>query len=163
MKKILTIIMLSFIFVLDINASEQDVSRFINDFQNDFNNGMSNTLNYFEDTEYKEQLKDYLGSSNIYLSNIKIAQKEDTYYINSTLSAHGEGKTNWETNGFTVKFTVQEKENKYVIIDTTLFEQIGSEYIAKSVILTFIIVFSIILIVSIIIIKKFIKVNGGNK
>lgn len=162
MKKILIVILLSTLFIFNVNASEKEALDTLNNFINDFNNGNNESINYFDgNTEYTNDVMKYLGNSTIYLSDQKVELENNKYVISSEINANGETKGGtWSVNGFTVKFTLVEKDNKYIIEETNLFETIGGENIFKTVIIIMGCIFGFSLLIFIVvftIIRKTIK------
>lgn len=163
MKKLITALLLFILLTININASEQEVKRFINNFESEFNNGNASIINYFEKEEHKEQIKKYLGNSTISLNDYKVEKEGNDYIVKTVLNANGKNNGSWSTSGFTVEFTIKESYDEYIITDTTLFNHMGSENIMKSILIIFGIVFGSIGIISIIIIITIITVSKKAK
>lgn len=141
------------------NNDEEDVIEVVlspeesfENFISFFNGDNEDIYSYIDANNYFiiENIQKYIGKTTIRFENIKYTKvDDDTYKVKARVSAEG---TNWNVNGFSVEFTLEEYNNKYIITETNLFDKIGPENVTKFVFSIFGIVIGILAVIGLVII-----------
>lgn len=174
MKKISKILLvLIFVIILGVqivNASAtlipQGVNVALENFMECLNEGDEKIYEYIDSSNTKlySDIQKYLKSMEIKYQIKNIDVENDTYYIETKIAASGIG---WNVNGFSTNYEIKEIDNEYKIIQTDLFDVVGTENVFKFILKIFAIVggviFGIIAIVVTIVIVIVVKTKKNKK
>ena len=169
MKKkfgLLLVSIISFFVVVTVNAYEYNerpvkVQNTFEGFVFYLNKGSDNVYDYIDSSNTKllNNVEEYLG--NISLNNEVLdvtSISENHYKIEARIDASG---GTWTVSGFKVYYEIKLIDGEYRLVDTNLFEFVGSENVIEFVGKIFIIIgsiisviFLIVLIIAIILIVK---------
>lgn len=169
MKKTLGLLLVSivsFFVVITVNAYEYNelpvkVQNTFEGFVFYLNKGSDNVYDYIDssNTKLRNNVEEYLG--NISLNNEVLdvtSISENHYKIEARIDANG---GTWNVSGFKVYYEIKFVDGEYKLVETNLFEFVGSENVIEFVGKIFIIIgcvvsgiFLIVLIVAIILIIK---------
>lgn len=169
MKKkfgLLLVSIISFFVVVTVNAYEYNelpvkVQNTFEGFVFYLNKGSDNVYDYIDssNTKLRNNVEEYLG--NISLNNEVLdvtSISENHYKIEARIDASG---GTWNVSGFKVYYEIKLIDGEYRLVDTNLFEFVGSENVIEFVGKIFIIIgsiisviFLIVLIIAIILIVK---------
>ena len=137
-------------------------------FINDMNTGNTDIFNYIDtnNAELYGNVQKYLnGSYLVYEVNNSEKISDDEYTVTGRISASGAG---WNVTGFKVDFKLKKVDDKFIIVDTTLFDIIGTENVLKFSLKIFAILgaffagFVIIVVVIVLIVLKKQKAKKAN-
>ena len=158
MKKISKIfLILIFIIIAGVqivNASSKlipiDVKETLDSFFNCLDDGDEDVYNYIDssNTELSNNIQTYLNSISIKYQITDINKENDTYFVEAKIAAQG---INWNVSGFTTKYELKQINGEYKIINTDLFNVIGSDnvfaFVFKILAIVFGVIFTIIAII----------------
>ena len=169
MKKTLSLLfvsIISFFVVITVKAYEYNelpvkVQNTFEGFVFNLNNGSDYVYDYIDssNTKLRNNVKGYLGDINLNNEVLDATTISDNYYkVEARIDASG---GTWNVSGFKVYYEIKLVDGEYKLVDTNLFEFIGSENVIEFVGKTFIIigvivtvVFLVVLIVAIVLIVK---------
>lgn len=150
---IIVMFMLSFIVTNNVNADvqiyrESDYDRVentINNFIFYLDIGSSNIYSIIDstNTELYQGILEYLYEDIEIEYDVKKIEKisDNTYEVKGEIEAYGE---DWNANGFSVSFEVEESYGTYKIISTNLFNKIGEENVDKTMFMAIIVLLMIV-------------------
>lgn len=103
-------------------------------------------------TELVNDIKGYTGNLKIDYNIIKVDNQNELTNAEIRINASGrQGNSNWEVNGIKVNITLKQENGNYIIIDTDIFDKIGTKNVFKFIFKIFAIVGAIFIIIAIII------------
>ncbi len=126
-------------------------------------NGFANVYDYIDtsNTELKKNVEEYLYAIDIDYEIKNTKQLENgNYMISTKIEAEGES---WSINGISVDFELKQTDSGYVVVNTNLFDKVGTENVFKFVFKIFAIIggvifaFAAIIAIVVIIIVKNVK------
>ncbi|MBQ6991777.1 MAG: hypothetical protein IJN50_02520 [Clostridia bacterium] len=150
---IIVMFMLSFIVTNNVNADvqiyrESDYDRVentVNNFIFYLDIGSSNIYSIIDstNTELYQGILEYLYEDIEIEYDVKKIEKisDNTYEVKGEIEAYGE---DWNANGFSVSFEVEESYGTYKIISTNLFNKIGEENVDKTMFMAIIVLLMIV-------------------
>ena len=163
---LLLVFIISFFIVITVNAYQYNelpvkVQDTFERFVFYLNEGTDNVYDYidFSNDELRNNVKAYLGDINLNNEVLDVTCiSENHYKIEARIDASG---GTWNVSGFKVYYEIKFVDREYKIVETNLFEFVGSENVIEFVGKIFIIIgciisviFLIVLIVVIILIVK---------
>ena len=163
---LLLVFIISFFIVITVNAYQYNelpvkVQDTFERFVFYLNEGTDNVYDYidFSNDELRNNVKAYLGDINLNNEVLDVrCISENHYKIEARIDANGD---TWNVSGFKVYYEIKFVDSEYKIVETNLFEFVGSENVIEFVGKIFIIIgcivsviFLIVLIVVIILIVK---------
>ena len=169
MKKkfgLLLVSIISFFVVITVNAYEYNelpvkVQNTFEGFVFYLNKGSDNVYDYIDssNTKLRNNVEEYLGNINLNNEVLDATTISDNYYkIEARIDANG---GTWNVSGFKVYYEIKFVDGEYKLVETNLFEFVGSENVIEFVGKIFIIigvivtvVFLIVLIIAIVLIVK---------
>lgn len=169
MKRTLSLLLvsiISFFTVVTVNAYEYnelpiEVQNTFEGFIYSFNEGSDDVYDYVDSSniELRNNVKGYLSDINLKNEILDVTTISDNHYkIEARIDASG---GTWNVSGFKVYYEIKFVDGEYRVVDTNLFEFIGSENVIEFVGKIFIIiglvvsfVFLVVLIVTIVLIVK---------
>ncbi len=154
MKKVILLILLLFISVGVVNASDDipsGVKEAINEYIKNINEDDLNATKYIDEAnkQLSELTKDKINGLDLKYEIKDIKKNEDnTYTVKGIVGAEG---PNFKISGFEVNFTLKQNDNgSYVIVNTNLFDVLDGKNIINFVFIIFAIIFGVFIIVGII-------------
>lgn len=158
MKKILVLLItcvMMFSYVNVIYAKDDmpyEVEEVLEEFISDLNDGDEDIYKIIDEnnTEITSNVHEYLNGINIMYQVIESERLSDEYYkITIRFNANGVG---WNVSGFTADIEIKKVGSDYIVINTDLFDHIGSENILKFILIIFGIIFGFMVIFAIIVV-----------
>lgn len=159
MKKICILLFISLITFFNINEVKAyeyyelpyEAQTTFENFIYYLNNGNKQIYNIIDNNnqDLTYNIDKYLNGININyeLKNISTLN-ENHYKIETKISAKG---TNWNVSGFTTYYEVKKIDNEYKIVDTNLFDVVGSDNVMNFILRIFAIIGGIMLSVGLVI------------
>ena len=162
---LLIIIISPYVVNANSNNIEPEVKTTLQEFMKCLNNSDSNIYNYIDNSnlELCNNIEEYLNSVQIQYQITNTLKENDIYTIKTKIEASGIG---WNVSGFTVQFNLKSINGKYKIVDTSLFDVIGSDNVMKftmSIIRTVFTIIGVVFLVIGIIIATVIIIIVKNK
>lgn len=128
----------------------RDVEETLEEFLENLEDGDTEVYNYFDttNTELYNNVNEYLDEIEIDYKIKDFKEENGIYYIDAKITASGQ---NWNVSGFTTTYELKKYGLNYIIIDTDLFDSIGTENIFNRIIRIILIVFGILFVAFIVI------------
>lgn len=147
-KVLLVLVFITILGIQIVNASAtlvpSSVTTSLENFMECLNDGDEDIYNYIDtsNSELYNNIQKYLKSMEIRYQLEGITVENDTYYIETKIAASGIG---WNVSGFTTNYEIKEIDNEYKIVNTDLFDTVGTENVFKFVLKIFGIIGGVIL------------------
>lgn len=160
MKKIFSVLLLLMVMFLNVQVNAEEVlpdiaKSSLDNFVINLNFGDTKVYDYIdkENNDLYINVEKYLNKINLQYNIREITRIDDvTYNVKTTITASGnEDGANWNVSGFSVNFKLRETNDKYLIIETDLFEKVGSDNVIAFVLKIFKIIGTIFLGIGLII------------
>ena len=130
----LIFIVFTSVFTTTIFASTKDIDpqakETIINFFRSINGHDKSVYNYLDEdnTELSNNIKEYLNTIKIKYEIKNITEENDGYKIDIKMEASGK---NWKVSGITVNCELKKIGNEYKIVNTNLFDYVGTENVTK--------------------------------
>lgn len=119
---------------------EESPQKSFSNFINYLSNGDNRVYSYIDNSniELATNIDKYIDKIEITYTNFEIEKSgNDKYIIECEIDAEGEG---WSTSGFKTEYYLKKQDNRYIVYETTLFDVVGVENMAKFITSIFILI-----------------------